>query len=115
MEKSIVYNLRLLNINCYISDEADADEVFLKFNGKKIWPKSKYEKMKDGSLKLNVEIKVEKDSKNILEIWDYDFWTPNDKLGTLTINADKMGGPFTTDFTKTDKGTSRYSVEWEMM
>ena len=31
----------LLKLNCYFTDETKQDEIFIKFNGKKIWPTDK--------------------------------------------------------------------------
>jgi len=97
-----------------MSDESDADEVFIKHQGKKIWPEGKYVKMKDSSVELHLEMKIEKGSSSVFEIWEYDLWTPNDLMGTVTITADSMGGPYTSDMVKNDKGNSRYSVTWEI-
>ncbi|MDH5399819.1 MAG: hypothetical protein OEX02_16830 [Cyclobacteriaceae bacterium] len=115
MEAQITYTLRLKKLHCYLSDEDDADEVFIKHAGKKIWPEGKFIKMKSGATDLNVELKVVKEGKVEFEIWDYDFLTPNDLLGTFMIRADSMGGPYTTDMIKKDKGTSKYALEWELM
>ena len=113
----MIYNVRILKLNCYRQNEADGDEVFIKYKDKKVWPlNSKYQKLSEGSEKLNLEIpEVEKDNTVILELWDYDLFTPDDKLGTFSMLVNERGGPFTTDM-KRDKGSddSRYSIEWEV-
>ena len=116
MERTIQYTLRLLQLHCYLSDEADADEVFIKSDGEKVWPKKeKFTKMKDKSVPLNLEFKMDKGSTRVLEIWDYDFWSPNDLLGTFTIDADQSGGPYTVPMVKKDKGNAKYAIEYELM
>ena len=114
MEKNIYYTLKILRLHCYISDEDDSDEVFLKFNGEKIWPESKYVEMKEGTEMVGFETKVEKGKSVKFEIWDYDMFSPNDLLGEVNIVADKVGGPFTTDMIRKEAGNARYSLEWEM-
>ena len=110
--------LELLKLNCYISDESDADEVFLKFNHKKIWPvKHHYESMNKGSLTVEVEIgELEVNSIIEIELWDYDLLSANDLLGTFRITADKAGGPFNTDLTPNKKKSdhARYNLEWQL-
>ena len=114
MEKQPIYTLRLKKLNCYLSDEGDADEVFLKHEGKKLWPKDgKYVEMKESSEDLKMDLKIQKGSRTTIELWDYDRWSPNDLLGTFTIVADQSGGPFTTEMVKKDS-KSHYSLEWEL-
>jgi hypothetical protein len=110
--------LHIVKLTCYISDESDGDEIFLKMNGKKIWPeKENFKPMKGGTLPVGIEIKniPEKSVVNI-ELWDYDFLSSNDLLGNFKLIMDKRGGPYNTDLTlnkKSDK--ARYNLEWELM
>ena len=114
MEKILQYTLRLKKLNCYMSGESDSDEIFIKYNGKKVWPEKKYIKMKDSSENLGLDFKIDKGSTHKFEIWDYDLFSPNDLLGTVTVVADSLGGPYTADMVKSSKGFSRYSIEWEI-
>jgi hypothetical protein len=111
--------LQLLNLNCYVSDESDADEVFLKYDHKKIWPvKHHYESMNKGSLPVSVDIgDLAPDSKIEIELWDYDLLSANDLLGTFRLVADKPGGPFNTDLMPNKKNSSnaRYNLEWQIL
>ncbi|ELR69372.1 hypothetical protein C900_05062 [Fulvivirga imtechensis AK7] len=113
----MIYKLRLLKLNCYRQNEADGDEIFIKYQNKRVWPlNSKYQKLNEGSAKLNLDISgIEKESMVTLELWDYDLFTPNDMLGTFSMLVNERGGPFTTDL-KRDMGTddSKYSIEWEV-
>ncbi|MDH5475716.1 MAG: hypothetical protein OEX22_08510 [Cyclobacteriaceae bacterium] len=98
-----------------MSDE-QADEVFLKRNKKRIWPISeKFIEMKDAEIKVGVNIEVEKDTMVELELWDYDTWSPNDKLGVFKMLVDQRGGAFTTDLIGESGVGAKYSLEWEVV
>ncbi|MDH5597537.1 MAG: hypothetical protein OEY34_00340 [Cyclobacteriaceae bacterium] len=116
MDKIIHYSLRLLKLHCYLSDESDADELFIKLDGKKIWPSDKkYYKIKEDSVEIKFETKVEKNSEVVVEFWDYDLFSANDLLGTVKIIADASGGPYTSDMVKKEAGNARYALEWELV
>ena len=112
MEKNIHYSLKILKINCYLADEGGEDEIFIKYDGKKIWPNEKFRKMQGSSEEINAEFKVEKGSICKFEVWDYDYLTPNDLLGEVILTADGAGGPYVTDMVRKGKTNSRYSLEW---
>ena len=111
--------LQILKLNCYVSDESDADEVFLKIKNKKIWPlHHHYESMKKGSLDVNVDVKeLAVNSMVEIELWDYDLLSANDLLGTFRLLVDKTGGPYNTDLTlnKQDSNRARYNLEWQLI
>jgi hypothetical protein len=106
---------KLLKLHCYLSDES-ADEVFIKFNKKKIWPvDTKYIEMNSAEELLQVEMDAVEDGTTVeIELWDYDTWTPNDKLGVFRLVADGQGGPFTSDLIKEKGRGAKYSLEWEV-
>lgn len=110
--------IQLKKLNCYVSDEADADEVMLKYKGKKIWPlKKHYVSMKGGSQDVNVEIRDVPVNESVsVELWDYDLLSPNDLLGTFKLTADKPGGPFNSDMMVNKKASdrARYNLVWEL-
>ncbi len=109
------YTIRLHSILCYLPDES-TDEVYLKFNGQKIWPKDKkYASMNEGdSSELKIETSVVKGASISIELWEFDDLSPDDKLGKFVLEADKLGGPFTTDMIKEDQGKSKYGLNWEV-
>lgn len=110
----MLYKLRLLNLKCYLSDESDGDEIFLKSEGKKIWPvEEKFKTINAEETKLNIEFEVEKGAKMPIELWDYDVLSANDHLGDLTIVADAHG-KYEVDFHKTGKDKSKYALEFEI-
>ena len=111
--------LSLNNLFCYFMDEEGQDEVFLKYNKKRIWPVDK--KFKpfgiDTSEELNVEIKdLKEGDKVIIELWDFDWLTPNDLLGVFELTIDEISGPFTTDMKQNLQETdhAKYTLEWEV-
>jgi len=116
MAEATTYTLNLLKINCYRQDEGDGDEVFLKYKKERIWPlNTKYKKITEGECDLKVDIPAIKHGETVeIELWDYDFLTPNDKLGVFKMLINEKGGPFVTDLqTKASMG-AKYSLEWEL-
>ena len=110
--------LRLRQLFCYFYEESDGDEVFLKINGKKVWPVDKrWHHMKDETVELNLEIPgFQVNDKFDLEVWDFDYLSPNDYMGKMTMLMDKPGGPYTTDMQLADPDQiARYSVTWEII
>lgn len=108
------YKLRLLNLKCYLSDESDGDEVFLKSEGKRIWPtETKYKTVTEETTPLNIEMEIEKGVKIPIDLWDYDALSANDHLGSLVILADAHGS-YALDFRKTGHDKSRYAIEFEI-
>ncbi len=113
------FTLHLVKLNCYRSDESDADEVFIKMNDKKIWPpKRTYVSMKGGSEELNIRIKdISENSSVNIELWDYDLFSANDLLGNFKLVVDKTGGPYNTDLlvNKNENVQAKYNLEWEIL
>ncbi len=113
-----ILQCRLILLNCIITDESGFDDVFLKVSGKKVWPKKKKQKsVRPGITSLDIELHgIEPGTHMEVEIWDYDFISPNDLLGTVKVYIDEPGGPFVTDMIPNEKETkrARYSLEWEI-
>jgi hypothetical protein len=111
--------LHLIKLNCFVTEEDDDDEVYLKINGKKIWPlKEHYISMKPGLIELNVEVANVEQSKMVnVELWDYDALSANDLMGTFRLIIDKPGGPYNTDLTinKGKGDRARYNLEWKLL
>jgi hypothetical protein len=114
-----VYTLTLRNLHCYFVEEWDHDDVYLKFNGQKIWPEHKRQmpiKM-DTITKLDVEINhLAMGQKVKIELWDWDLLSSDDLLGVFTINV-SSGGPYTTDMVPNPDETNKakYTLEWEIL
>ncbi|MGD1959633.1 MAG: hypothetical protein ACFB2Y_12300 [Fulvivirga sp.] len=114
MTDRLSVKLKLLELICYRADEGDGDEVFLKQNGRKVWPEDqKYLKISEGIVKVNLALDVELGSQVILELWDYDVLSSNDKLGEFRMLADQRGAEFTTDLHE-GKSRAKYSLKWEL-
>ena len=80
------YKLILSRLHCYFVEEYGSDDVYLKYNSKKIWPKDKKQQpiMMDTTTELEVEIKdIHKNQEVVVEFWDWDLLSPNDRLGTF--------------------------------
>jgi hypothetical protein len=111
--------LHLIRLNCYVTEEAEDDEVYLNLNGKKIWPvKEHYKSMKTGTLELNVDIICQEQNKMInIELWDFDALSSNDLMGFFKLIIDKPGGPYNTDLTinKGQGDRARYNLEWRLI
>lgn len=105
-------------VKCATPDESDKDEMFLKMGGKKIWPeKDRFHRLDAGE---EVEIGLELDLKegwNEVELWDYDFISPNDLLGVFKFRVEgRPGEEFSTSMEVLEKGsTASYILEWEML
>lgn len=111
------YTLKLNKINCFMQDEGDGDEVYLKYKGERIWPlKDRYITVKDGDeQEVNVEIASLGNGTTIeIELWDYDILTENDRLGVFKMLVNERGGPFTTDLRDVKPMGAKYALEWEV-
>ena len=106
--------LKLISLYCHAPDEMDWDEVYLKMNGKKIWPASeKYQKLKLGETALEVNINdIDIEDMVKIELWDYDKLSRNDKLGSFSFRTDERG-KFQTEMKKIPGVKASYSLEWE--
>jgi len=110
--------LKLVNLNCFMTDETGSDEIFLMVNDQKIWPVDhKFNTIRPGCTEISIELK-DFDTGTLLEIeiWDFDFLSSNDLLGIFPIFLDEPGGPYQTDMIQNSEKTinAKYSIEWEL-
>ena len=112
---STSYNIAIHELYCYLPDES-SDEVYLMCKGKKVWPKNeKFASLAEGdSTPIKLETSVIKGATVSVELWEYDVLSNDDKLGTFLLEADKLGGPYTSDMIKFDSGKSKYGLNWEV-
>ena len=112
-------HVKLLKLDCYLTDENDSDEVYLKVNGKKIWPEDKaFESIDYGEYQVDAIIKdISPESWVQIELWDQDVLTANDKLGTFDLYVDKVSGPFNTDMkvNKSETKKAKYNITWKII
>lgn len=112
--------LLLNRLHCYFVEEHEYDEVLLKYNGKKIWPKNKKWQaiMMDTTTALEVEIDgIEENQDVVIEVWDWDLLSSNDKLGTFTLPIENDVGAFSSDMVQNLKETNKakHSLDWELV
>ena len=115
MQDLTKYNLHIISLMCYRQEESNGDEVFLKYNTKRIWPiDMKYSQVTEGTLDLSLDIAgIDKGQIVNVELWDYDLITANDNLGVFSMLVNERGGPFTTDL-NTNKNDAKYTLKWEV-
>ncbi len=110
--------LRLQSLVSFLQSEKNGDEVFLKFNGKKIAPKKeKYYEMTNDPLPLNIEMEVPATGKWVeLELWEYDPFLPNTRLGHFKLFVDDQhSDTFTAELSREKDSTAKYVLNWELV
>ncbi len=110
--------VRIHAIICNVPDEEDKDEIFLKVNDHKIWPK-KTKFMKIG-VDEALDIKVGGTFKGewlALELWDYDYTSRNDHLGTFHLDLKQDPGHYGDILTTNTEVTAHadYMLNWEIL
>ena len=53
----------------------------------------------------------------VIELWDWDFLSPNDKLGTFSLKIEADSVPFSTDMVQNLRETkkAKYTLDWEVI
>ncbi|WP_258104436.1 hypothetical protein [Marinoscillum sp. MHG1-6] len=109
--------IRLTSVQCTTPDEIDKDEMYLKMNGKKIWPEgdSFYRLDTGDKVELGLEIEVQ-EGWNEIELWDYDYVSLNDLLGVFKFTVDSNLGQYSTSMEILEKdSTASYILFWEIV
>ena len=109
--------IKLNKVHCKLPDEIDKDEMYLKFKGEKIWPKgSIYYRVDTGDVApVNLVLDV-KEGWNEIELWDFDFLSRNDFLGTFRFKVDNIPGEYTNTMKLMEENsTASYRLEWEIL
>lgn len=109
--------LRLDSLMAYLQTEEDGDEIFIKYNDKKIAPiGAKYFKMTKDPVPLNIEIELGAEQKwVVLELWDYDRFSPNDNLGKFKLLVDEVSENFSTELHRDKQSEGRYVLHWSVI
>ncbi|WP_436517658.1 hypothetical protein [Ekhidna sp. To15] len=110
--------IKIHTIICNVPDESDKDEIFLKCNGQKIWPeKSRFLKIGvDEALDVNVNQNFDGDWLE-LELWDFDYTSRNDHLGTFHLDLTQGTGHFGTILSNNADVSEEadYMINWEIL
>jgi hypothetical protein len=111
--------LRLLNLQCILNDESDLDEVYLKHEGKKVWPSGeKYHRIDNDSIaEIDLDLRVSPGKSTTVELWDYDLLSRNDHLGDFIMKMGQFsGGPYQAQLgRKNDKSSASYILHWQFI
>ena len=109
--------LRLESLVAFIPSESDGDEIFIKYNNKKVAPKDgRYIKMSMGPVPLNVEIELDTNQDWVeLELWDYDLFSANDNLGTFKLLVDEVSANFSAELLRDDPAGGKYVLNWSVV
>jgi hypothetical protein len=110
MKKCIIDSLVL-----FLTSQSDGGELFIKFGGKKLWPKDgKFKSMTSEIEKVDIEIALTPTEQAWIEIelWDYNYILPSSKLGVFKFLVDGKGGPFVTELSREVRRTCRYAISW---
>lgn len=110
--------ISLNKIKCNVPDEIDKDEMYLKHDGHKIWPhEDRYFRIDaDEWVTVDHEMEVAEGWVEI-ELWDFDFVTLNDHLGTFKFKVDSSPGKYSASMVMNEKEThvASYFLEWEVL
>ena len=109
--------LRLDSIVAYMQTETDGDEIFVKYKGEKVAPPDdKFVKMNREPASLGVEIPVDGNDNWVeLELWDYDNFSPNDRLGKFRLLVDEVADGFTAELQPEKDAVARYVLSWSVV
>ncbi len=109
--------IKLSKIHCTLPDEIDKDEMYLKMNGEKIWPKgSIYYRVDTGDVApVDLTLEVQQ-GWNEVELWDFDYLSRNDFLGKFRFKVDNNPGVYTNTMELVEKNsTASYVLDWEIL
>jgi len=102
-------------LRCHHSSETDGDEIYLKYENRKIWTEVRYKvfRSKDEIL-LNVDLELKDNGTPvIIELWEKDFLT-DDFLGSFQFVPFGSVGEFSVDLKKNKMtDVQRYSLVWK--
>lgn len=109
--------IRLNKVRCTLPDEIDKDEMYLKMNGEKIWPKgSIYFRVDTGDV-ATVDLTLEVEHGwNEIELWDFDYLSKNDFLGKFKFKVDNSPGVYSNTMKLVEEdSTASYILDWEIL
>ena len=105
---------KLLNIECYVAEEKDGDEISIQYRGKKLWPQTgRYQKILNEVVPVNSTIKINQGDWVELELFEHD-WLFKKQIGSFKFLADSKGGPYHTNIKAAENTMVRYSISWSI-
>jgi len=105
------YKLTVLNLHCYLPEEEDGDEIYLKCLGDRIWPvNNRYYPIYAETTPINIAMAGHKGDRLTIELWEFDVLAANIYLGNLAVVAD-VHGHYTNTFAKMGQDGSKYALE----
>ena len=107
----------LKSVQCIVPDEIDKDEMYLKYNGEKIWPEGTHYFQLDTGDKVDLGVSLEVPAGwNEIELWDFDYMSQNDFLGKFRFEVDDTPGKYSTSMNLEEKGSSAsYILYWDIL
>ena len=109
--------VRIKSVQCTTPDEIDKDELYLKMNGKKIWPEGEiYHRVDTGDkVEVNLDLLLSV-GWNEIEVWDFDYLSKNDLLGVFKFNITDVAGSYSTSMRLLERNsTASYYLYWEVL
>lgn len=105
-------------IICNVPDESDKDEIYIKHNDQKIWPqKSKFLKIGVDEV-LDIKVSQNHDGDWVeLELWEYDYTSKNDHLGSFHLDLNQAPGHYGTILSNNMDVSEHadYMINWEII
>jgi hypothetical protein len=105
---------RLRCLRCLLNSEYQGDEIYLKYNGRKIWPEDRiwYRVFEGEEVVMNVTQPVANIGDKVeLELWECDLIS-HSKLGNFNFLVDAVYGTYTVDMVS-ENSTAKYSLVWD--
>ena len=115
IKTSVRTKCKLVALKCYRASESDGDEVFIKAEGKKLWPQQKYASIKETEeVTINLILPTHGHEKIVLELWESDLFS-SELLGYFQFTLNGEMGQYSTDLKLRDpKSNHRYALLWEI-
>jgi hypothetical protein len=115
------YVFKILSIYPYRLTEKGGDEIFFKFNKRRVWPiKERYKMILNEPIKINHSISIDRKLGSLieLELWEYDNFIFSRCIGKFRLYVDGVGGvggPYMCDLTEFSQSGAKYSITWELV
>jgi hypothetical protein len=100
-------------LKCHRASESNGDEVYLKFENKKIWPQDPFQRMMaDEQAPINLSLLSDHEGLVKLELWEKDIFK-DDYLGEFYFAPVGKQGEYTCELKTKPDSLQKYSLAWE--